>query len=58
MLRWAVLVCFVLTLAGCGIGKKGKGNTSNPGESTPTYEWKRPSENLPRPAKSEKTDRF
>jgi hypothetical protein len=60
MLRWLIVVCFVLSLAGCGIGKKGKSGEVNSsfGNATDTYEWKRPSADLPRPAEKEKTDPF
>jgi uncharacterized lipoprotein len=55
--RWIILGCLVLVLAGCGFGKKNRGNTSKPGvgndDSNPTYPWKRPPEDLqhPRPPK-------
>lgn len=62
MLRWLVLACFVLGLAGCGFGKKGDSKSgevnSSFGNATDTYEWKRPSADLPRPTEKEKTDPF
>ncbi|HTU92686.1 MAG TPA: hypothetical protein VMF69_21575 [Gemmataceae bacterium] len=66
MLRWTVLACLVLGLAGCGAGKKDKANASKPGagseQSSPTYPWKRPPDDLPRPslppAKSGERDSF
>lgn len=61
-LRWAILACLVLGLAGCGAGKKddskSRGVNSSFGKSTPTYEWKRPSADLSRPTKPDKTDPF
>jgi hypothetical protein len=53
LLRWTLLTCLVLGLAGCGIGKKDKGNGPRSGagdsfnaESHPTYPWIRPTEDL------------
>jgi hypothetical protein len=62
MLRWLVLGCLVLGLAGCGIGKKGASKSgevnSSFGKATDTYEWKRPSADVSRPTEKEKTDPF
>ena len=53
MLRWTVLACLVLGLAGCGIGKKDEANSSKPGagneQSSPTYPWQRPPDDVPPP---------
>jgi hypothetical protein len=59
-LRWLVLGCLVLALAGCGKkdASKSGGVNSSFGKSTPTYEWKRSSADLPRPTKTEETDPF
>ena len=60
LLRWLVLGCLALALAGCG--KKGDSQSgevnSSFGNATDTYEWKRPSADLPQPTKTEKTDPF
>lgn len=54
MLRWTFLACVILALAGCGAGKKGKTNVSMPAseseQSSPTYQWKRPLDDSPRPS--------
>lgn len=53
MLRRKVLACLLLSLAGCGFGKKDKANApksaAEGGLSGPTYEWKRPPDDLQRP---------
>ena len=52
-LCWAVLGCLVLVLAGCGGGNKDTANASKPGagskQSSPTYPWRRPPSDAPRP---------
>lgn len=62
MLRWLVLSFLVLGLAGCSAWKKGNAKlgagNSSPGQLTPTYEWKRPPEDLPRATIQEKVDPF
>jgi len=62
MLRWLVLGCLVLGLGGCSFLKRDAprsgGVNSSFGNATDTYEWKRPSADLPRPAEEEKTDPF
>lgn len=54
MLRRIVLSCLVFVLVGCGLGKKDKASTSKPAmeseQSSPTYPWKRPPEDAPRPS--------
>lgn len=65
MLRWFVLGCFIIGLAGCG-GNEGISNSggvnSSFGKSTPTYEWKRPSSDVKQrpapPAEAGDTDPF
>lgn len=53
-LRWTILACLAFVLAGCGAGSKGKANPSKPGagseQSSPTYEWQRPPEDVPPPS--------
>lgn len=53
MLRWTILSCLALVLAGCSSGKTDKSNAAKPGvgseQSGPTYPWQRPAEDLQRP---------
>ncbi len=55
MLRWLILGCLVLALAGCGkkdASKSGEVNSSF-GNATDTYEWKRPSAEMQQPVKTD-----
>ena len=52
-LRLIVLGLIAVALVGCGAGKKDKASVSKPGarsgQSSPTYPWKRPPDDVPQP---------